>query len=304
MDKTALIVLKSSRIRGQLFAYLIAQALQCSLRELHVYASIVTEEEGGEADWVFGLWDADLNLKRFDYDIAIHVTSEQLPYYHPAPPQLLNRWYSIKERLQQYDYIFEHSLLQTQFLREYIPLRREEAFPRVVHFPWGYSPKMDYVECGQRRGAVPVSLRRVHFLGGLTPRRRRIVNELSRNFAVSTDSSYADPGYLVKKAVIGLNLHGEEQGAFAAGRVIGLLLGNKVFTITEPFEKEESIPLVDRKHLIVASNVEDMKEAIEYFLEHKQERKQIAEQGYEFVRSSYTMTQNLQRALRSIGVVS
>lgn len=293
---TALIVLGSTRIKQRQFAFLVAQSLQYSLTELGVPSSIVAEEEGGEATWVFGLWDP-LNLTRFDCEAFIHISSEQLPYYVDAPQAILDRWYRIKESLNNYDFIFEYSIPQVKFLKGYANPDRDPN--SIIHFPWGYSPKMDYARYGVKQyGPVSTALRRVHFLGGVTPRRREILQALAEKFVINKDASYTYPGRLVKKAAISLNLRKDDRGSFAAGRVASLLLGNQAFTITEPFEQEEKLPFIDGKHLVVASNVEDMKEKIGYYLEHQEERLKIAEQGYCFVTEHYTMTQNLCKALR------
>lgn len=286
---TALIALQQRRIHNKSFAYIISKAIQHSLKELGIDAKIVSEEEGGKADIVFVVWSAGIKLDKFDYSYSIHITSEQLPFFEGAPTSVCEMWEQKSPEFRKYDYLFEHSSQQVDFLKNH--------GYNAIHFPWGYTPMLDtwqqHINSSQKE--IPVS-----FIGGATERRQAIIKTIGDIFW-KVKSTKLTESEVIARSQINLNIKNSHRGAFEAGRVICLLLGNKAFTISEPYE--DDIPLVNGEHLIIAK-AEDLPTTVKYYLAHPEERIKIAEQGYDFVKNHYTMTQNLERALKCISTHS
>lgn len=286
---SALLVLKRRRIKRtrRSLAYVFACMLQDALKQLGIQANIVDDHKGGQAAYVFGLWDVDINLSKFSYGTAIYCTSEQLPYYDDAPERFNVYWNNMRDSLENYEYVFEHSSCQTRFLQEHgIP---------AIHFPWGYSSLVDKVSQQQCEQVY-----RAMFIGGITPRRRRVLEELKVFSPYVVQSRYTQQGDIIAKACVHLNIHNTKRETFEALRVVCLLLGNRAFVISEPYE--DSVPLISHEHLIICP-VTEMKEQITYYLNRPVERSRIATAGYEFVKSKYTMTENLRTALGVVGLL-
>lgn len=262
---------------------MISEALQCSLEELGISAKIVSDEEGGKADIVFIPWSASTNLDKFDYTYSIHITSEQLPYFEDAPEHTKKMWREKVPELSKYDFLFEHSSQQVEFLRA-------KGYNNVIHFPWGYTPVLDR---WQHTDTLPYDRIDISFIGGVTPRRKKIIQNVGK-VHWHTKINKENESDIVTCSRVNLNIKNNNRGCFEAGRVICLLLGNRGFTISEPYE--DDVPLVDREHLVVAK-AEDFSDTVKYYLTHPEERVKIAKQGYEFVKNYYTMTQNLKEAL-------
>jgi len=60
-----------------------------------------------------------------------------------------------------------------------------------------------------------------------------------------------------------------------------------LFLTDKPKDFEEE-GFVDGKHLVLYDNLEDLEDKIKYYLEHDEEREQIARQGMEFVRENHS----------------
>lgn len=291
--KKATVLLGQPRIdrRPQRLDCLIAEALRHALEELGFEARIEgsISGKGKRTNLLVVLWNtAGINLANYPHEVAIHVTSEQLPYYEDAPQKVTDRWEkNCKNSFKEYDCIFEHSLVQASWLKKL-------GYDNVVHFPWGYMSIADQTDVLDVKKEFDV-----RFMGTLTHRRRHLLR-LLENYVTIAKHVHINRGIAIRQAKINLSLHNADggRGAFPAARVIGLLLGNKAFTIAEPPEPEEKIPLVDGQHLIYINSEEGLKDKIDYYLECEEEREQIAQQGYDFVTQHYTMTQNFEKALK------
>lgn len=295
--KKATVLLGQPRLdrRPQRLDCLIAKALRYSLEELGFEAVIRGSIEGKrkKTDLLFVLWGTEgIKLANYPHEVAVHVTSEQLPFYADAPSVVQERWEKIKEDFHKYHYVFEHSSTQAKWLKE-------EGYGNVVHFPWGYTPVADQTD-------VPNVRRKynIRFMGTVTPRRDTIL-KLLKDYKLSTKYVHENRGIAIRQAAINLSLHNAKsgRGSFPSGRVITLLLGNGAFVISEPPEPEEQIPLIDGEHLVYANGAEEIKEKVDYYLQHKEERIKIAQQGYDFVTQHFTMTQNLKKALEEAKIL-
>lgn len=283
---TGLIVLLKKRIVNKGFSYVIAEALKYSLEELGISTKIVSDEEGGKANLVFALWSSSISLDKFEYDHSIHVTSENLPYYEGAHHWVQTMWEEKRPQLKKFDYLFEHSSQQVEFLKA-------QGF-NVVHFPWGYTPTLDawqYGHMDHSQNQIQVS-----FIGGRTDRRKEIIKRV-KNVHWHTKKDQANESEVAARSWISLNIKNSDRGCFEAGRVVCLLLGNRSFTITEPFE--DDVPFMNKKHLVIAE-AKTIPRVVKYYLAHPDERIRIAERGYDFVKNHYTMTQNLKKALKEV----
>jgi spore maturation protein CgeB len=72
----------------------------------------------------------------------------------------------------------------------------------------------------------------------------------------------------------------------------GFLLTDRIPTIEEIF--------TNKKHLILWDNLDDMAEKIKYYLDKEDERKQISEQGYEYVMANHTFENRVMTILSAI----
>jgi len=54
----------------------------------------------------------------------------------------------------------------------------------------------------------------------------------------------------------------------------------------------------DGQHLVLYQSLEDLQNKIFYYLEHEEERKQIAQQGYELVREHHNMEKRVSEFLK------
>tara|TARA_R100000789_G_C2995947_1_gene147438 strand:- start:899 stop:1165 length:267 start_codon:yes stop_codon:yes gene_type:complete len=78
-----------------------------------------------------------------------------------------------------------------------------------------------------------------------------------------------------------------------------MMLGSGGFLIHPKLEgmKKE---FTDGKHLVYYLNGLDFKEKIDYYLEHKKERKKIQKAGYELVTSKYTYQDRVVEILKKL----
>ena len=72
----------------------------------------------------------------------------------------------------------------------------------------------------------------------------------------------------------------------------GFLLTNYQSEIAEYFE--------DGRELVIYENFEDMYEKIAYYLQHEDERKQIAHAGYEKVKEQFNYTRGIDKIVQAL----
>jgi len=72
------------------------------------------------------------------------------------------------------------------------------------------------------------------------------------------------------------------------------------FLLTDRTEELEKFGYIDKQHLVMFNDLNDLKEKIYYYLEHEEEREKIAQQGMEFVRTNYTNEKMVRRLLEII----
>jgi len=145
----------------------------------------------------------------------------------------------------------------------------------------------------------------VLFLGDLRiPRRKRLIKRLRRNgVTLEAVGSWFDPTFwgenrtrLLNRTRVLLNIQ-RYPGELSGSRLI-LALANKALPISEPMYSPA--PYVPGKHFVSAT-IEEMPEAIEYYLTHNEERKRIVDEGHRLVTQKVTMKRSISRILELIG---
>ena len=101
---------------------------------------------------------------------------------------------------------------------------------------------------------------------------------------------------LLQRAKILLNVHYSELQYFEWHRAL-IAIANRCCLITETCEGFE--PLVPGKHFVMAK-ADDLIAYCEYYLNHEEERKAIAEAAYNFVRDCFTQKQNCRAFLQQL----
>tara|TARA_R110002020_G_scaffold118030_3_gene269903 strand:+ start:277 stop:1137 length:861 start_codon:yes stop_codon:yes gene_type:complete len=117
------------------------------------------------------------------------------------------------------------------------------------------------------------------FLGFLKEHRRQYYE--SYNFNCFTDKYNTDHCKIVNQTRINLNFTNNQEGTSDRAYKI---MGAGGFLLTEPWEGLE-IDFKPQEDLVVFNNETEFKDKIEYYLKHWEERKHIARNGYDKVRS-------------------
>ena len=135
------------------------------------------------------------------------------------------------------------------------------------------------------------------FVGLLNDRRKRILEEFSKNFEVTYFSVFGDEMVReINKAKIVLNLHYADGINDTETRVYEVL-GCGQFLITEKL----SMPVFQNgKHMVECENEKDMKEKIAFYLKNKAKREEIAENGFKEVISKHTYFQRAQQLTKKM----
>ena len=156
--------------------------------------------------------------------------------------------------------------------------------------PFGYDPS-------QGRTLSLARDLEVLFLGALdVPRRRRVIRRLRRaGVNLVTMGSWSDPECwgenrtrLLNRTNILLNL-ARQPGELAGQRLL-LGMANRALVISEPIYRPA--PFVPGTHYVSAT-IEEMPEAIAYYLAHPQQRADIVDAAYRFVTEEVTSRRSL-----------
>jgi len=218
-------------------------------------------------------------------NILCHI--EQLPRVDGRNNEDLNlRWTNLKQIVPYFHYIFDPSTTNVDFIRK-------QGYKGIC-CPWGYNILYEgYSKCTKDIDVL--------FVGIKTDYREMVFKEIincSIKLYLCTDYPKREEMLrLINRSKIFLNIHKNTLGTFEAGRIICLGLSNKQFVLSEDYE--DNVPLISNKHLVVCKK-EEIVNKIKYYLKNEVERDKIAQQGYEFIKSQFTMTQSLEKALRQI----
>ena len=280
----------------------LAKALQLSFMEL-----------GWDAMWI-GDEDQITEYAR-DIDVAIVLAPHDYPKIHrllprairvlwqleqlPWPTRIHQKrrghfgWWELQKLVPQYHHIFE---CDKGNIKEHWRYYKKQP---IHHMPVGYSSVFELNKKTKKRNVAM-------FLGSDSTKfcqRHRaktlktLKHKLKDQFSLCT-GRYGDRArQAVKRSAINLNIH-QSLPLFESLRVVGLLMSNKCFVISE-YCYDETLPFKRHEHWAVCDH-HKMPSLIKYYLETPWERERMAMNAYNFIKKDYTMTQHLKKALEGL----
>jgi hypothetical protein len=283
-----------------LIFYDIAKALCLSFQELG-HKTMCLQERSPIRDYASQI-DLAIIMTPFEYfdirqmlpkSMIVLYQLEVMPWTHLVHPakQKWYKWPQLKDLLSNYDVIFDYDRGNMRYFWQKIG-----QDIRVVHLPVGYSSIFELTESIK-------STNEVLFVGCVYDKkwmkhRTRVLKLLNDNGIVvrHIQNIYGDAIIRhMKGAAVNLNIHSTDMPVFESPRIIQYLFSNKAFVISETCNPTNEF--VDSIHWRTVVSYGDMPNVIKYFLEKPQERINMAQNAYEFVKKNYTMTQNLKKAL-------
>jgi glycosyltransferase involved in cell wall biosynthesis len=123
----------------------------------------------------------------------------------------------------------------------------------------------------------------VLFIGSMTPRRAEVLQALSDKNILITKSFGPEMVRLINRAKIVLNIHAED--AVDTETRVYEVLGCGTFLLSEQLSMENPF---DSGELVLFKSIAELKELLNYFLTHEDEREAIAEKGHEEALRSHT----------------
>ncbi len=147
------------------------------------------------------------------------------------------------------------------------------------------------------KSTIPVNQQfDIVFLGGLDTRRKEILHKLSQKFSVAYHwhmfGSEMANSYNQAKIALGINWNQtsyEYVGPFTTSDRIFKAMGCGIFYLVDPIKNIELL-FKPEVHLgMYNGTYEDLEEKIEYWLEHEQERLEVAKQGQEEIMRNHTL---------------
>ena len=201
---------------------------------------------------------------------------------------LLNKkWHKkIGRTLGQFNCILEYS---ADNLKVHLPIKQ-------LYCPLGYHSSFEVST--SRKDYDNVS-----FIGMITKRRKLIIQSIEQSLNLKVWCAHSKTDYVhseklgekILNTLIHLNIHqNQEFSVFESQRVITMLLNNRCFVVSDP---SCDSPLISGEHYIETN---DFPKTVKYYLEHPEEREQIAQQGYEFVKTKYRLEDHIAKCLREI----
>lgn len=187
-------------------------------------------------------------------------------------------------------------------LFDHIFMRTNEWIDRAVGFGW---VRKD--ECSVLLSGFDENLHRptdsilrnidVLFVGYISPRRKKILDEISRHYKVTVASAFGEEMVnYVNRAKIVLNIHVSDV-TDTETRVFEVL-GCKRFLLTEKLSPENPF---SESELVQYEGLTDLLDKIGYYLRHDDEREQIAQNGHRTAINNHTYTH---RAKEIVDVMS
>lgn len=104
------------------------------------------------------------------------------------------------------------------------------------------------------------------------------------NTRMNFNHSQAEEAKAYRGIKIGINLSHFDEPMYTSDRIYRIM-GSGCFCLAKKYEQ---MPFVDGLHLRTWTNFRELLELINYYLEHDDERRDIAKQGHDFVRANYT----------------
>jgi len=202
------------------------------------------------------------------------------------------RWPELQELIGLYDVVMDADLGNIQEHYKWYDIKRP-----IFHLPIGYSPAFALEkQVKQRDIALFIGSNSDHPKYTHRNRTIRYLKERVGGRFAMVESRYGDKAkQAAKNAAVNLNIHQNNLPSFESLRVVGLLMSNKCFVLSEPCAYME--PFKHLEHLAIISHKE-MPGEINYYLHTAWERERMAKNAHDFIREHYTMTQNLKAVLR------
>ncbi len=224
----------------------------------------------------------DIRIKNIDIPNGhIIVNLEQLSL---TSPHLSQKYINLMKSNETWDY----NEISSKFLKEKYDINTKM-------FKLGYTEKLKI----PMELLSPVEDIDILFLGTFNERRIRYFNELKKlnKNLVFRQGVYGDEKLkLISRAKIVLNINFYETGIFEWTRIYQLLI-NKKFIITEDSNDMDEYKDLNSGLIISAfGNVYDTVSKIDYYLDHPQERYEIAERGHETMKSIETYLPGIENA--------
>lgn len=163
--------------------------------------------------------------------------------------------------------------------------------------PLGYAPCLETTTYNPDRDEVIDLL----FLGHISPKRlgflsscadvfqryrcKLILSALDKPRFADTPGFYGDEARnkLVASSQILINIHSSDRTYFEWHRAL-IAIANRCLFVSEP--SVGFAPLVNQEHFII-TDIEKIAETCEYYLAHPEERKQITDRAYEFLKTNW-----------------
>jgi glycosyltransferase involved in cell wall biosynthesis len=211
---------------------------------------------------------------------------------------------------------FESNLVVAPYARAMLDIHRSGVIAYRAHglacfpLPLGYHPLLEQVDVTAKSKrdldicvlAAMTDRREEYFAAnaGFFAARNCHIRFVPIGFAKTEETrSYLptpERNALLQRAKILLNVHYSELLYFEWHRAL-IAIANRCCLITETCEGFE--PLVPGKHFVMAK-VDDLVTCCEYYLNHDEERRAIAETAYNFVRDRFSQKQNCSAFLRQL----
>lgn len=195
-------------------------------------------------------------------------------------------YHHIKDvQVQNYDYVFVAQ-------KDFIPAYKEKGCKNVYWLPHACDPEI------HRRYDLP-SIYDICFIGSLYPGslREQLVRKLEKEFNVFVGRKYLHDmakTFSRSKMIFNESLVGDlNMRIFEAMSCGSLLLTNRIRNGLEEM-------FTDRKHLVIYDEWRDLVNIIRYYLDHPDEREQIALNGQKEVHQKHTYTHRMQYLLETV----
>jgi glycosyltransferase involved in cell wall biosynthesis len=181
---------------------------------------------------------------------------------------------------------------------------------RCFHLPLGYHPLLEHTgEPATSAREIDICLlaaktdRREEFIAANAPffaarncHLRLVPIEFAKTKETRSYLATSQRNLLLQRSKILLNVHYSQLQYFEWHRAL-IALANRCCLITETCQGFE--PLVPGKHFVMAKT-DDLTTCCEYYLNHEEELKAIAEAGYSFVRDRFAQEENCRAFLQQI----
>lgn len=182
----------------------------------------------------------------------------------------------------------QHYLLKGEIF-DHIFVRSQNCYDFLIEKKWVAPERLSIM----LSAAMNVSLSEnpvvqdidVLFVGAITERRKRILDQLSKQTKITVRSIFGNEFYkTIQCSKIILNLHGSE--FLDTETRVFETLACKGFILTEKLAAES--PFISGTHLVESNKIDELTKMIAFYLDHPNLRRKIIQQGFGLVQSQHT----------------